>query len=256
MTNDHLAVQSWCLRNTRDNYAVAAMVRELGLERIELCDVHADFSDPTAFAKVVGAYRRAGVRIVSIGVQVFRGDLESEQRRFECAAMAGAKHISAHFAIDSFAQAVPVAVKLCQKYGVKLGLHCHGGFCFGGEPEVISHLLKLGGDCFGVNLDTAWCIQLGPRVGNPVRWVLERFPGRLSAVHFKDFVFDRRAQWRDVVVGTGNLDLEAFVAALEKTRFDGHAIVECDSNPEDPIPCIRQSIERIRAAAALKPALV
>lgn len=242
-----LGVQSWCFREFVDNHRVAAMVRELGLDRIELCDVHADFRDPDAFAEVVRTYRRAGVSIVSIGVQVLRGDRETEQRWFECLAIAGAKHLSAHLAFDSYQAAIPVATEFAERYRVRIGLHCHGGWMFGGQPDVLAGLLKLGGERFAINLDTAWCLQLGPRFGDPVKWVTDRFAGRISMVHFKDFVFDRNGQWRDAIVGEGNLDLSRFVPALQQSGFGGDAILEYDGSPSDPVPPMRVCLERIRA---------
>jgi sugar phosphate isomerase/epimerase len=113
---------------------------------------------------------------------------------------------------------------------------------------VIEHLLKLGGPNIGVNIDTAWCMQIGPWGGDPVQWVRERFKGRVYGVHYKDFVFDRRGKWEDVVVGTGNLDLPAFVRALEETGFDGMAVIEYEANPENPVAALTECVNRMRAA--------
>ena len=52
-------------------------------------------------------------------------------------------------------------------------------------------------------------------------------------MHYKDFLFDRRGQWSDQVVGTGNLDLPKVVAALEETGFDGPAVIEYEADPEN-----------------------
>jgi sugar phosphate isomerase/epimerase len=247
-----LGVQSWCLREFPDHHRVAALVREIGLDRIELCDVHADFRDPDAFAGVVETYQRAGVKIVSIGVQALRGDRDTERRWFDCLAAARAAHLSAHVAFDSYQKALPIAAELAERYGVRIGLHCHGGWMFGGQPDVLAGLLKLGGERFAINLDTAWCLQLGPRFGDPVKWVTDRFPGRISMIHFKDFTFDRNGQWRDAIVGEGNLNLARFTPALQQTGFSGEAILEYDGCPTNPVPALRRCRERIEAAMALE----
>ena len=89
-------VQSYCFRHFKDNSEVAQKVKDIGLDKIEVCAVHADFSDPDGWKKHVKTYEDAGVSVISIGVQTFTGN-PSDKDFFECAAIAGAKHISCHF---------------------------------------------------------------------------------------------------------------------------------------------------------------
>ncbi|MEM9251405.1 MAG: sugar phosphate isomerase/epimerase family protein [Planctomycetota bacterium] len=238
-------VQSYCFRTTKDNAVLAGQVKDLGLDKVELCAVHADFDDPKGFEPIVATYKDAGVSIVSLGVQTFTG-AATERAWFDCAAAAGAKHISAHFKVDSYYHAIPKVAALCEEYGVRVAIHCHGGYMFGGSPDVISYLLELGGPSIGVCIDTAWCMQIGPRQGKPVEWAAETFKGRVYGVHYKDFVFDPNAQWNDVVVGTGNLDLPAFVKALDATEFDGFAVLEYEADPENPLPALTKCVEKMR----------
>lgn len=177
-------------------------------------------------------------------MQTFTGD-ESERAWFECAAIAGAKHISAHFNIDSFTSAIPQVREWCDAYGIRVGIHCHGGYRFGGQPDVIDHLIQLGGPKIGLCLDTAWCMQIGPKRGNPVEWA-KKYAGHIYGVHYKDFLFDSDANWRDVVVGEGNLDLSAFVDALEAGGFDGMAVIEYEANPENPVPALKNCVQTMR----------
>lgn len=236
------AVQSYCFRRSKDNAFVAEQILQIGLSRVELCSVHASFRDAGDFQNAAAIYADKGVKIVSLGVQKFTGD-PAEAVIFECAAAVGAGHISGQLGVDTFARAIPRVRAWCREFGVRVGLHCHGGFSFGGQPEVLDHLLGLGGPEIGLCLDTAWAMQLGPRHGNPVDWI-KRFAGRLTAVHFKDFVFDPAAQWKDVSVGTGNLNLPAVFTALEETGFQGVSILEYEADPENPVPalteCVRQ----------------
>jgi sugar phosphate isomerase/epimerase len=238
-------VQSYCFRNFKDNSTVAELVKQIGVKTIELCAIHADFDDVEAFKGVLDIYQKAGVKVVSIGVQTFMGDVSRERKWFECAKAAGAKHISAHFTVGTFADAVPAAAKLCDEFGIRIGIHCHGGYMFGGSPDVLEHLMKLGGPNIGMNLDTAWCMQIGPN-GDPIEWVREKFKGKIFSVHYKDFIFDKRAQWTDAVVGTGNLDLPEFVKALDETGFDGMAVIEYEADPEDPVPALTKCVKKMR----------
>jgi sugar phosphate isomerase/epimerase len=243
----NIGVQSYCFRHFKDSHKVAELTRQIGVDKIELCAVHANFDEPKAFADVLKIYESAGVSVVSIGVQTFTGDVGKERNWFECAKMAGAKHVSAHFTVATFALAMLSVVKLCEEFDIRIGIHCHGGGMFGGSPDVLEHLLKIGGPWIGINLDTAWCTQIGPRHGNPVDWIRNRFPGRIYGVHYKDFVFDRNAQWHDVVIGEGNLDLPGVVKALEETNFSGMAVIEYEGDVENPAPALTECVRKFRA---------
>jgi sugar phosphate isomerase/epimerase len=242
----NFAVQSYCFREFKDNAAIARMVRDIGLDRIEVCAVHANFDDLAAWKEVVAIYRDAGVEIVSIGVQTFTG-ADSERTWLECAAAAGAKQMSAHFQVDTFATAIPKVRAWAKEYGVQVGIHCHGGYQFGGSPDVLEHLVKLGQPEIGLWIDTAWAMQIGPSAGNPVAWA-RKFAGHIYGVHYKDFVFERNAQWRDVIVGEGNLDLSAFVAALDAGGFSGAAVIEFEGDAGDPVPALKKCVAAMRAA--------
>lgn len=242
-------VQSYCFRNLKDNAIVAGKVKEIGLAKLELCAVQCDFNKPEVHDAAIDAYRQAGVEICSIGVQTFTGNEAVERNWFAFAQKAGAKYISAQFKVDSFREAIPVAMKLCDEFGIRIGIHCHGGYMFGGSPDVLSHLLAISGPQIGINIDTAWCMQIGPGQGKPVEWV-KRFGQRVYGVHFKDFVFGPNGQWKDVVVGTGNLDLPAFITALEEVGFDGYPVIEYEADPENPVPALSECVRSMRAACA------
>jgi sugar phosphate isomerase/epimerase len=239
-------VQSYCFREFKKNEDVAAKVKEIGVDKLEICGVHADFHKPSAFKDVVKIYRDAGVSIISLGVETFTGK-ENERDAFECAALAGAKHISCHFQVDTFPQAIKQTQKLSDEFGVRVGVHCHGGYQFGGSPDVLEHLIKLGSPQVGLCIDTAWCMQIGPGQGKPVEWA-KRFAGHIYGLHYKDFTFAPNAQWTDTVVGQGNLDLPAFITALESNGFDGMAVIEYEADPQNPVPALKNCVKAMRSA--------
>lgn len=244
-TVSQFGVQSWCLRHFKDNPTVADKVLELGLDRIEICGAHADFNDLAAWKEAVGIYRDKGVRIVSLGVQTFSG-APSERDWFECARIAGADFISAHFRVDSFHTAVPATAALCEEYGVRIAIHNHGGYMFGGSPNVVSHLCELGGDAIGLCLDTGWAMQIGPRNGDALKWV-ETFRERLYGIHYKDFRFASNGQWEDQIIGAGNLDLPAFVAAVKEAGFQGYSVIEYEGDVTNPMPALEQCVDTLRS---------
>jgi len=229
-------VQSYCFRNFKNNEDVANKVIEIGLNSIEVCDIHADFNNLESWKKIVNIYTSKGISIVSIGVQTFVGD-DKERQWFECAALAGAKHISAHFKVDSFDKAITKVKKWSEEFDIKVGLHCHGGYMFGGSPDVIDYILNLGYPQIGLCLDTAWAMQIGPEHGNPLDWI-KRYKGKIYGVHYKDFTFDSNAQWHDVIIGKGNLPLKKFVKALKKLGFNGMQVLEYEADSQNPNPSL------------------
>jgi sugar phosphate isomerase/epimerase len=239
-------VQSYCFREFKENADVAKKVREIGLDKIELCGVHADFHKPAAFKEVVKIYGDAGVAIVSFGVETLVGDAR-ERDLFECGALAGAKHLSVHFKIENFAEAITKTQKLSDEFGVRVGIHCHGGYQFGGSPDVLDHLIKLGSPQIGLCLDTAWCLQIGPYLGKPVEWA-KRYAGHIYGIHYKDFTFGPNAQWIDTVVGQGNLDLPAFIQALDSNGFDGMTVIEYEGDVQNPVPALKNCVKAMRGA--------
>ncbi len=244
---NNLAVQSYCFREFKDNADVASKVKEIGLDKIEVCAVHADFDDPNGWREHIKTYDDAGISIVSIGVQTFTGSADQESY-FECAAAAGAKHISAHFQVGTFNQAISQVKSWSDKYDIKVGIHCHGGYLFGGQPDVLELLIGLGTPQIGLCMDTAWAMQIGPQQGKPIEWA-RKYAGQLYGIHFKDFVFERNGQWQDTVVGEGNLDLKGLLTELETQKFSGVSILEYEADPENPVPALKACVEKMRSLA-------
>lgn len=242
--NQDFGVQSYCFRTIKDNAAVADAVRQIGLSKIELCGVHATLTDPADFEKAYHIYQDAGVEVVSIGVEMMTGDEARDRARFECAKVAGLKHISITFNTDTFDTAHPLAQRLAEEYDLRCGIHNHGAYDWLGNMQMLTHVFKITGDRIGLCLDTAWA--LSARM-DPVKAV-EKFGDRLFAIHMKDFVFQApTGQHEDVVVGTGNLDLPGLVAACEAAGFTGEAILEYEGDPDNPIPTLKKCVDAIKA---------
>jgi len=239
-----LAVQSWCLRKFKKTDEVIARVKELGLKRLELCGVHADFNTPAGFDDLIAAYRQAGITISSLGVEGFGPDEAHARNRFEFARKAGCRVISANFAPATFLAALPVVYKLCEEYRINLGIHNHGGYHWLGSGEILNWVFSFTRPCIGLNMDTAWALDARQ---DPLKWA-ETYANRLYAVHIKDFVFDRARKSTDVVVGTGNLDLPKLLAQLKAGGFKGEMILEYEGDVDNPIPALAQCVEAIRRA--------
>lgn len=239
-----LAVQSYCFRGFKDNQMVAEKAKECGLSAIELCAVHVDFSNEEKFQDVIDLYRRADIRICSIGVQTFSGKEAVERKWFEFAKLAGASTVSASFTVDSVPGCYRVAEKLAEEYNVAVAIHNHGGRHWLGSAQMLGYVLRQTTPRIGLMLDTGWALDAHE---DPVA-MCEKFGDRLYGLHLKDFVFDRAGKPQDVILGTGNLNIPGLFAALKKRDFRGSLIIEYEGDVRNPVPALRDCVLAIRKA--------
>lgn len=242
----NVGVQSWSFRHFKTLPDLIAQVKAVGLSRIELCAAHASFDDVSTFKATADTLKAAGIEVLSIGVQTFTGDHKKERNWFEFAKAVGAKNISAHFRVENFQAGTAVARALAEAYDMKVAIHCHGGYMFNGSADEISHLLDLGGERIGINIDTAWCIQSG---NNPIEWA-KKYAGRVYGTHYKDFIFDTKGKWKECLIGDSALDLPTYLKTLDEINFTGYAVIEYEAEVENPGPTIKKAVERIRALSA------
>lgn len=241
---EELGVQSFCYREFKDNAKVAELVKEIGLNRIEVCAVHADFNDTAKHAEVIDAYKSAGVQITSIGVQGFVPDEETLEAWFTFAKAAGCGTISAHFNPDTADETYPMAEKLADKYDINVAIHNHGGYHWLGSMQMLDYVLGKTSERIGLCIDTAWALQA--RV-DPVK-LAEKHVKRLYGVHIKDFIFDRSGQWTDVIVGTGNLKLPEFLAICKEAPQLENFTLEYEGDIKNPVPALTECVEKVRSA--------
>ena len=237
-----MGVQSFCFRHFKDNARTASLVTECGLARIEICGVQVDFQDTASFDSAIGAYRDAGVEIVSIGVNTLAGDEAVERNYFEFLKAAGAKFMSVDFKPDAVPGCFTVAEKLAEEYDVRLAIHNHGGRHWLGSAQALEWVFAQTSPRVGLCLDTAWAMHSHE---DPIA-MIERFGERLYGVHVKDFTF-ADGQHKDVVVGTGNLDLARMAEAMDAVGFDGYVVLEYEADVENPVPALTSCVEAVRA---------
>jgi len=240
---DNLAVQSYCYRGFADNAKVAKLVRECGLTFVETCSIHVNFEDPSSFDQVIDTYAQAGIALVGAGVEFITLDEAAMRRRFDFVRKCGAKVINIAFPVDATDANYRLAETLCDEYDVKGTMHNHGSRHWQGSVESIVRLFERTNERIGLCLDTAWAMDSRE---DPIA-MAEQFADRLYSVHLKDFVFERDATPKDVVIGTGNLDLNTFMQTLVKVGFSGPAIIEYEADIDDPVPALTKCAQAIRA---------
>ena len=234
-------VQSYCFRNTKKNADVAELVKRIGLNSIEVCGVHVDFQDASSYKAAIDAYADTGVEIISTGVNKINAD-EPDRGLFEFAKLAGCECMSVNFSIQNIDAELKSAEALAEEFDMKLGIHNHGGYHWLGNADSLDWVFGKSSKRVGLCMDTAWAIDAKM---DPVEWV-DKYAERLYNVHFKDFTYNSDRTHNDVPVGTGILDLEKLLSALEGIGYDGISVLEFEGDPANPEPALTQCVAQMK----------
>ena len=191
------------------------------LTHIELPEI-AEQTDAQAAAHKIFNCPRIGIGYMPLE---FRGSLSSVKR---------------------FCDIVDPAAKRLRTLGMYLLYHNHA-FEYERMPDGRTYMEYLS-DRFapeelGFTLDTYW-VQYG---GFDPAAEIRRLSGRVPCVHFKDMEILPDGERRYAPVGSGILDFDAILAALENSGCE-HILVEQDECfDEDPFACLQKSLDYLHS---------
>jgi len=238
-----IAIQSWCYRHFKTLESFLTQLKNTGVSATELCGVHADFNNPADAARVVETCKKAGVKIVAIGVEYLNEDPAKDRARFEWLAAAGVKNMSISFKPGAMFDGLKQIEELADRYDIQLGIHNHGGYDWLGNSTILKYIFSKTSKRIGLHLDTAWAMDAKQ---DAVK-MAEQFADRLVGVHVKDFVYDRARNPSDVVIGTGNLELPKLMGFLQSINFSGPLVIEYEGDVENPVPALSDCVKRMQA---------
>jgi inosose dehydratase len=236
-----MGIQSYSLRKFNLTEALRH-IEGLGLRYVEFYGEHfATTASAEKIAEMKKLLAKAKLKISAHGVNGFGKDHGANRKIFEFAKAAGIRNITADPAPDSFDS----LEKLVDEFNIRIAIHNHGpGHRYDGL-DTVQKAVKDRHELIGACIDTGHVIRSAE---DPVKWVHELGP-RVFALHIKD-VAEQQARTRDVVIGTGHLDVEALFRGLKKIRFpaDGSLSIEYESNPDNPVSDIAECLTVARAA--------
>ena len=237
-----LGIQSWCFRGYKDHPAVITALKACSVNYVEMCGCHLDPLLGDDYGPVLDLYKQNDIALNAFGVHRFDGDRAKARKIFELGRRAGFNAISADLAPGG----LETAEALCEEFGMRIAIHNHGRRHHLGSVPALEELFRRSSPRVGLCLDTAWMLDSG---WNPVE-VAKQFRERLYGLHVKDFVFTRAGKPEDVVVGTGNLDLDGLLRLLVETNFDGYVTLEYEGNVDNPIPPTAKCVHAVWKALA------
>ncbi len=238
-----LGVQSYCFRKFPSLDGLIDCLKKMELSFVELWPGHQSFEDdPADIRQALDTFARADIRLDAYGVVGLGSDEAKDRRCFELCREAGLRSFSG----DARGDALQRVDRLCEEYGVNVALHNHGREHALGRYDQLQAELDRTSPRVGVCLDTAWALDAGE---DPLEGV-DRFKDRLYGVHLKDFTFDDEGKPRDVIVGSGGLDLPGFLKRLDAVSYSGYLSLEFEGDPEDPLPAVSECVRVIKQAIA------
>jgi sugar phosphate isomerase/epimerase len=240
-----MGAQSYSLRNFNTLEAVRHL-QGMGLHHVEFYSKHLSLTaTPEEIDSTNKLLADAGITLMAHGVNGFDKDHEANRRLFQFAKRAGIKTITANPKPD--ADTFDSLDKLCEEFGIRIAIHNHGP---GALYDTIDSVKQV---CKGRHILIGACVDTGHFLRSkedPVKAVRELAP-RVYGVHVKDEE-KMEKESRNVIIGTGHLDLVGLFKALREVKFpaDGALSLEYEANAMNPIEDMKACLEAAKAAIA------
>jgi sugar phosphate isomerase/epimerase len=238
-----LGIQSYCFREFKSVPSLVEVLKKVSLPVVEIYPGHIDYTwDERRVEAALAPLRAAGIGISAYGGVTLKNDEADVRKLCEFARRAATPYLTVVTVEEA---GLPMMERLAAEYRVKFCIHNHGrGFQFGNFPQIRRFFDRVS-DAFKLCLDAAWFLDAGE---DPVAAIGE-FSGRLCGVHLKDFSFDSEGKPRDVIIGTGGLDLPTFMKRLREISFQGYLSLEYEGNPSNPVPEVLECLQAVKRNA-------
>jgi len=236
----NLGIQSYCFRKFLPLPELIDALRQAGLSYVEIWPRHLPWTlAQTEIDGALALLKGEGISVSAYGAVEFSNDEAAARPIFAFAQQAG---IGALTVTKVDPDALPLIDRLSEEYGVLVAIHNHGRHHHYGRFEQIEEVFAQTSRRFGLCLDTAWFLDASC---DPIE-AIDVFQERLYGVHLKDFVFDDQGGHRDVIIGTGGLDLPRFMKRLEEVGFHGYLSIEYEGDPDAPLPQVIECVRVVR----------
>ena len=237
-----MGMQTYSLRGYPTDKALDH-AKELGVTTLEFATGHLGTqASPADIDAVKKKVQSLGLQSLAHGVSPFTNNHEANRKIFDFAKRFGVRNLSADPTEDAFES----LDRLVAEYDIRIAIHNHGP---GARYDKVADVLKA---IKGHHPSIGACADLGHYIRSgedPVR-AIALLTGRLYGVHLKDFAEPKRDA-KGVILGRGQLDLQATFRALRKADFPADACLalEYEEKPEDPLDDIRACLAAASDAA-------
>lgn len=239
-----LSMQSYTLHRFN---AVEALEKteQLGLKYIEIYPgqkMGPEFNDKTFgydldqddIYKIKEIAESKGIKIVSSGVWVAKRD--EWEKVFDFAKKMDLEFISAEPDREDW----DVVEDLAVKNNIKVAVHNHPNVNSYWKPEILLDIIDGRSNLLGSSADIGHYKRMDLDAVESVK----KLEGKIISFHFKDIKpMGEEGTLEDVVWGTGILNVKEIMVELKRQNFKGYFTIEYESNWENNLPEIKESID-------------
>lgn len=215
-----------------------AMTKRAALSHVCLKSFHLPLdADDEQIRSAAAKVRQAGLTLYACGGVTMHTEVQVQQA-FHYAKTAAMEMIVA----APSAEMLPLIDKHVQQTGIRIAIHNHGpGDKHFPTPESAYEKIK------DLDRRMGLCIDVGHtvRIGGDLIAATKNCADRLFDVHIKD-VTEATPKGREIEAGRGVIDLVAFVRLLRDIRYAGVVAFEHESDPNDPLPGLSESVGYVR----------
>lgn len=215
-----------------------AMTKRAALPYICLKSFHLPLdADDERIRAAAAKVRQSGLNLYACGVVTMQNEAQVQQA-FHYAKTAAMEMIVA----APSAEMLPVIDKHVQQTGIRIAIHNHGpGDKHFPTPESAYEKIK------GLDRRMGLCIDVGHtvRIGGDLLAATKQCADRLFDIHIKD-VTEATPKGREIEAGRGVIDLVALLRLLREIRYAGVIAFEHESDPNDPLPGLCESVGYVR----------
>jgi sugar phosphate isomerase/epimerase len=253
MTEKMFAIQIWTLREAfgEDMPATLEAIKEMGYQGVELCRWYdwTDMFDKWSAEEIKAVCERIGLKVVSSHVPytMIQEDRLAELVEFsrvvgmDYAVVASLPEELTRSGIAWWEAATQFnkAAASLKAEGIRIGYHNHGI-----EFQPIKGQIPW--DIFFENTDPKVIMQLD--IGNVLSGggdpydYLEKYPGRATLVHMKDYAAEQEIR----VLGDGEVDWDRVFDLCDRFQHPEWYIVEQESQTETPFESAKLSLQYLK----------
>lgn len=209
-------------------------LQRLRINSIALKSMHMPLdSTPTQIKAIAQQVRDAGIDLYGAGVIYMKSE-EAVNQAFAYAKMAGLRVI---IGVPN-PELLPLVEQRVKETDIKLAIHNHGpGDKVYPSPDSVYEKIK------EFDARIGFCIDIGHtyRIGEDPSEKTKKYADRLYDVHLKD-VDKIGAEGRSVELGSGLMDIPAFMDTLKEINYTGIVGMEYEKDGKDPVPGLAESV--------------
>jgi sugar phosphate isomerase/epimerase len=233
-----LGVATYTLRGIKLDDAIAAIVR-VGLKYCSIKDKHLPRNSTAEERKAIAAkFKAAGITPLSCGTVEMQNDEANIRSAFEYARDAGIPTIVCNPHPDSFA----ILDRMVKEFDIKLAIHNHGPeAAHFKSPFDVMKAAEGHDERIGLCIDVGHTFRMKVDPADAIR----KLAARLYDCHLKD-ISEISVPAKNIEIGRGILDPRSILQALLDVKFTGHAGIEYEKAPDDPVPGLAESVGYVK----------